>query len=176
MKTQNTNTTLRVLGFALAMGLGLASSADAAAKPGQHHDAAPAECCALEAASPLGAQTEEIRLDTVVPAAILTRIQTHATMKTRPAEIAFYHDVTVGEKTLAPGRYQVRHVAAKDSHFIRFTPVGKAHHAHNSVEVACSLEPLKEAAAETLPRLRVDGGTVTLLKLYFAGERAAHAF
>ena len=175
MKTRKTSTLLRILGLALVAGLGFASSADAATKP-DRQEAAPAPCCALEAAAPLGAQTEEIRLDAVMPAAILTRIQTHGTTKTPAAEVVFYRDVSVGEKTLAPGRYQVRHVAAQGSHFIRFTPVGEAHHAHKSVEVACSLEPLKEAAGETLPRLRVDSGGLTLLKLYFAGERAAHAF
>ncbi len=177
MKTKMTGYTLRPLGLILSAGLAFASPTEPPAGSAQAVPSA-SECCAVELGGALTAQTQTIYLDSVSPMAILTQVQApaHRTAGSQPAEVTFYHEVTVGGRTLRPGRYQVQHITSGNSHFVRFTPAGASETGYRPVEVPCTLEPVEHTVNRTLPRLRVEDGGLTLVKLYFAGERAAHAF
>lgn len=177
MTPKKTHITPLMGGLALSAALAFAASTQPAAPPAQQ-EPAPAVCCTFEAAATPVIQIEEIRLDSVLPAAIFSRLQGAPRQGTdsRSAVIAFPRQVTVGERVLPPGRYRVEHVSSGDFHFIRFTPLGEQRQGYEVVEVKCTLEPVQETVKRTLPRLRVEEDKLTLVKVYFAGERTAHAF
>jgi hypothetical protein len=91
-------------------------------------------------------------------------------------EVLIETDTAVGNRFIRPGRYRVQHVAERNGHVIRFSPLGDIQLLYSPVEVPCSVERLDTEAGRTLLRLRVGAAQPQLVKLYVKGERAAHAF
>ncbi len=177
MNPKSTSYTLPILGLVLTAGLAVAAPTEppSGATQAVHPHS---ECCAIQLGAGSSGQTQNIQVEGISPTGISTQVQapTHETTRTEATEVSFYHDVTVGARILRPGRYRVQHVSSGNSHFIRFTPVGELGAAYRPVEVECTLESAEHTVNRTIPRLRVEDNGLKLVKLYFAGERAAHAF
>lgn len=104
-------------------------------------------------------------------------------------DIEFANEVRVGEVTLKPGKYRLRHRVQGADHFVHFerllitTPsaqklaTGLAVPAGAAGEVRCRLEPLGAKAQQTLLYLlkKAEGGQ-RLTKVLISGENVAHVF
>ena len=104
-------------------------------------------------------------------------------------DIEFANEVRVGEVTLKPGKYRLRHRVQGADHFVHFetllitTPsaqklaTGLAVPAGAAGEVRCRLEPLGAKAQQTTLYLqkKAEGGQ-RVTKVVISGENVAHVF
>lgn len=91
-------------------------------------------------------------------------------------EVLVETGLSVGKRSLRPGRYRVEHVALGSDHAVRFTPLGDVQLLYTPIEVPCTVERLDAEVGQTLLRMRVGGVQPQLVKIYIQGEKAAHAF
>ena len=106
----------------------------------------------------------------------------------RSDDVSFTRDVRVGEVTLKPGKYRVRHRVEGTDHFVHFetlvttTPsaqkiaTGLAIPAGEAGEVKCRLEPLGAKVQKTTLHLLSEEGGQRLTKVFIRGENVAHVF
>jgi hypothetical protein len=100
-------------------------------------------------------------------------------------KIELSEETKVGDLTLKPGPYQVKHRVEGSDHLIHFIELtkpipygrgsGDAPKSHPG-EVKCKLEPLNEKVAQTAVYMNKEDGTMRITKIVISGENVAHLF
>ncbi len=106
----------------------------------------------------------------------------------RSEDVSFAREVRVGEVTLKPGKYRVRHRVGSADHFVHFEALattvpsaqkigtGLSVPAGQAGEIKCRLEPLGAKVRETTLHLLNEEGGQRLTKVLIRGENVAHVF
>ena len=108
----------------------------------------------------------------------------HALKVGKRGEIRLRIETKVGDLTLNPGRYKLKHRVDGADHFVRFTEWTERQHVSgsegvpkdNSFEVRCTLEPLDAKVRRTTAYKIRDGLVLRLTKVEVRGENVAHLF
>ena len=137
---------------------------------------------------PAGAQHPHPQPAGHTPEASATTLREQELKVGKSDDLEFAKEVRVGEVTLKPGQYRIRHRVEGADHFVRFehlvitTPsaqklgTGLAVPAGKAGEIKCRLEPLDAKAQMTTLYLLNEAGGQRLLKVRIRGENVAHAF
>jgi hypothetical protein len=103
----------------------------------------------------------------------------------KTGDIVFSEKTIVGDVTLVPGHYYMKHEVIGSDHFVNFVQqkhvnqhdltshmMGAAHPGMTK----CALEPLSKKAQQTAVTIDTAGGAQRITRIEIAGENVAHLF
>ena len=88
-------------------------------------------------------------------------------------ELKLADGVRAGSVTLPAGEYRVTHEMQGTQHILVMKLAGKE---KQSFRVACSMQPLNQAATQTEQHYRYEGKERILIGMVFKGDKVFHAF